>query len=172
MNAKTDESNSILGFLDKATLKLETLLVSFCLGAMIVIVLCQIFMRNVFDSGFVLGDPLVKHLVLWITFLGAGLASRRDSHIKIDIADKVLPVKARPIVRALVDLFSAVICAILARASYGFLAMERESGTTFGVTEIPVWVLELIIPIGFAIVALRFAYGGVASVVKAVRGGQ
>lgn len=131
---------------------------------MVVIVLIQIFMRNAFDSGFLLGDSLVKHLVLWITFLGAGLASRSRSHIKINLADKLLTHSVKQVVQTVVDLFSAFICGVLAYASFSFVLMEYESGTTFGITEIPVWILEAIIPVGFAIIALRFVFSAIWSI--------
>ncbi len=169
MSAQVSDSNRILKALDKAAFKLETFLVTACLGAMILIVLIQIFMRNAFDSGFLVGDSLVKHLVLWVTFIGAGLASKNKSHIKINVADNVLPEKAKPVVEAIVGLFFAAVCGILAHASYNFVVMEYESETTFGITEIPVWILEAIIPVGFAIIALRFIFGAVWSVVDMMK---
>ncbi len=169
MSTDSSESNNLLGTIDKVAFTVETFLVTVCLGAMVVIVLIQIFMRNVMDSGFVVGDPLVKHLVLWVTFIGAGLASKQRGHIRIDIADKVLPEKAKAPVEALVCFFSTGICTILAIGSYGFVMMEYESKTSFGMTEIPVWILELVIPVGFAIIALRFFFGGVLNIAKAVK---
>ena len=169
MSEQVSDSNRAFRALDKAAYALETFLVTTCLGAMVVIVLIQIFMRNAFDSGFLLGDSLVKHLVLWITFLGAGLASRSRSHIKINLVDKLLPHGAKQVAQTAVDLFSAFICGVLAHASYSFVLMEYESGTTFGITEIPVWILEAIIPLGFGIIALRFAFGAVWSIVTMVK---
>jgi TRAP-type C4-dicarboxylate transport system permease small subunit len=169
MSAPLSDSNRVLKALDKATFRLETFLVTACLGAMIIIVLIQIFMRNVFDSGFLVGDSLVKHLVLWVTFLGAGLASKNKSHIKINIVDKLLPDKVKPVLEAIVNLFSAGICAVLAHASYNFVIMELESGTTFGITEIPVWILEAIIPLGFGIIALRFLFSAAWCVVHMMK---
>ena len=165
------KQNKILAAIDKASFTLETFLVTICLGAMILIVLIQIFMRNVLDSGFMVGDPLVKHLVLWVTFIGAGLASKQGSHIRIDIAGRLLPEKAKPIVEILVSLFSSGICIILAVGSYRFLMMEYESKTTFGMTEIPVWILETVMPLGFGIIALRFVFRGLLNILKMVKHG-
>ncbi|MCP4196293.1 MAG: TRAP transporter small permease [Proteobacteria bacterium] len=169
MSAPLSDSNRVLKALDNAAFRLETFLVTACLGAMIIIVLIQIFMRNAFDSGFLVGDSLVKHLVLWVTFLGAGLASKNKSHIKINIADSLLPDKAKPVINTIVDLFSAAICGILAYASYSFVVMEFESGSTFGITEIPVWILEAIIPLGFGIIALRFVFDAARCVVHMMK---
>jgi C4-dicarboxylate transporter DctQ subunit len=161
--------NRLLKFVGKATLALETFLVTTCLGAMVIIVLCQIFMRNVFDSGFVVGDSMVKHLVLWVTFLGAGLASKKRGHIRIDVADKLFTGRAKTFIEAVVTLFSSSICAILSHASYNFVMMEYESNQTFGMTDIPVWLLESIIPVGFAIIALRFFINFITAVKRTVK---
>lgn len=170
MNTDTSMPKSTFKTADKVIRFTETLLVSVCLGGMVLITLVQIFMRNALDSGFMLGDPLIKHLVLWTTMLGAGIAARGSEHIRIDIADKVLPEKVKPAVRALVDFFSAAVCAILSTAAYKFLAMEFENKATFGMTEIPVWILEIILPLGFAIIGARFAFGGVKRIVEMAKG--
>ena len=82
MNANADSSgsNRVVKAVQRFISFLETVMVTVCLGAMVVIVLCQIFMRNVFDSGFVVGDPLVKHIVLWVTFIGASVAAKHGTH--------------------------------------------------------------------------------------------
>ncbi len=169
MVADLKKSNKLLLTIDRVSLAIETFLVTACLGAMVLIVLIQIFMRNFMDSGFVVGDPLVKHLVLWVTFIGAGLASKQGGHIKIDIAGRILPEKARPIAEALVSFFSSGICSVLVYGSYSFIMMEYESKTTFGMTEIPVWILELVIPVGFAIIALRFAFKGLSDLLGVMK---
>jgi len=90
--------------------EIEKLAVAVCLGGMVVLVLIQIILRNFYNSGIVGSDSLVKHLVLWVGFLGAGLATREKSHIRIDIASKVLPPKARAIAQIFVDVFSITVC--------------------------------------------------------------
>jgi TRAP-type C4-dicarboxylate transport system permease small subunit len=168
MSAIFAKSKKALAAVDKVVFTLETFLVTICLGAMVVIVLAQIFMRNAMDSGFMVGDPLVKHLVLWITFIGACIASKQGVHITVDIASRLLPQKIKLPIEALVNFFSAGICAILTIGAYGFLMMEHQSHTMFGTTPIPVWILELIIPIGFAIITLRFVFKGLLNISKAI----
>ena len=136
--------------------EIEKLAVAVCLGGMVVLVLIQIILRNFYNSGIVGSDSLVKHLVLWVGFLGAGLATREKSHIRIDIASKVLPPKARAIAQIFVDVFSITVCIGLVYAAYSFVSIEYETGEVMPFLEIPVWIMELIIPIGFLIIALRF----------------
>ena len=66
--------------------KAEDLIIELLLGAIIFIVLAQIFLRNIYQSGIMGGDELIRHLVLWIAFFGAAIATRSRAHVKIGSA--------------------------------------------------------------------------------------
>lgn len=148
----------------------ERMLVALCLGLMVLMVLVQIFLRNFYQSGVVGGDSLVKHLVLWVGFLGAGLATREASHIRIDIASKILPTPMKPYVQVVVDVFSIVVCSMLLYASYNFVSIEYEGRGTIPFQEIPVWIMEIVIPLGLLIITLRFAAQAVSNFLQIVKG--
>lgn len=148
----------------------EKCLVACCLGGMVLLVLIQIFLRNFFNSGIIGGDSIVKHLVLWVGFLGAGLATREGRHIRIDVASKIFPDRVKPYLQLIVDVFSVVVCAILVYASYQFVAIEYEGRGTIPFYDIPVWLMEVIIPVGFLIITSRFAYQAVLNLRKILRG--
>lgn len=149
---------------------IERMLVSACLGSMVILVLLQILLRNFYNSGIVGSDSLVKHLVLWVGFLGAGLATKEKSHIRIDIASRILPKGIKAAAQILVDLFSVAICAGLVYAAYSFVSIEYEAGETIPFLQIPVWVMELIIPAGFLVIALRFLLQLLSNVSTLVKG--
>ena len=50
----------------------------------------QVLLRNFFDGGVYWGDSAVRVMVLWVTMLGAMVASRDDSHIRIDLVGRFL----------------------------------------------------------------------------------
>lgn len=130
---------------------LLTLLVVF----MVLLAGAQILLRNVFDSGFAWAEPVLRALVLWSAMLGAVIATREDQHIGLDfIARFVSGVKLR-VARFIALAFAAVLCALMAWHSGGLVQLDREGGTD-GVLGIPAWVLELILPLGFGLMALRF----------------
>ena len=149
---------------------IEKIFVSTCLGGMVVLVLIQIILRNFYNSGIVGSDSLVKHLVLWVGFLGAGLATREKSHIRIDIASKILPDKIKKIAQILVDMFSVAICSGLVYAAYSFVSIEYGAGEVIPFLQIPVWIMELIIPVGFLIIALRFMLQLLSNISTLVKG--
>ena len=72
-------------------LSAEKLLLTASFFLMLGVAAAQIIMRNLFGSGFIWGDDLVKVIVLWVGFLGAAYASRDAKHINIDIISRFLP---------------------------------------------------------------------------------
>ena len=70
--------------------KLEDALLVTLLLSMVGIATTQVLLRNLFDSGFYWGDSLVRVIVLWVALVGAMIASRNDSHIRIDLASRFL----------------------------------------------------------------------------------
>jgi len=138
------------------------------LSAMIVLAAAQIALRNIWESGIVWGDPLTKVLVLWVALLGAMTATRDGRHINIDLLSRFLPPKAKTASRLITDLFTAVVCAVLAYHAARLLLIDREAGT-LAFTSVPTWVCELIIPIGFGVMALRFLSAFLLAAYKLLR---
>ena len=135
--------------------RIEDLILAVLLSTMIGMAAFQILFRNLFDAGIVWGDVLVRILVLWLGLGGALVATRKDKHIRIDIINRYLPESIKPIVETAVKLFSAAVCALVAYSSLQFVLAELTLGEmAFG--KVPVWVCEAIIPISFAVIALRY----------------
>jgi TRAP-type C4-dicarboxylate transport system permease small subunit len=115
----------------------------------------QIVLRNLFDSGISWSDPLLRVLVLWVGMLGAMIATQQDKHIRIDLLSRYLSPAWRGHAAHLNNLFSGVVCTLLAWHSGRFVYFEWQDGNML-INDIPTWVAEAILPFGFAIMALRF----------------
>lgn len=116
----------------------------------------QILLRNVFHSGLIWIEPLTRHLVLWLGFVGAVVATGQMRHIQMDVFGRLLPHHLRLGVLRFTCLMAAVVCAILSRAAWLYLRDEAAFGSR-GFLGIPVWELTAVIFLGFAVMAARFA---------------
>ena len=132
----------------------DTILISL-LTLMISMAVAQIVLRNLFGSGIVWGDVLVRILVLWIGLVGAMAASRKGNHICIDVITRYLPERVSHVTDGVVNLFTSVICAIVTWHSFQFVRMEFEYGGN-AFAQVPTWICESIIPFAFAVIALRY----------------
>jgi len=122
---------------------------------MISMAVLQIFMRNMFDSGIIWGDALVRVLVLWIGLMGAMIASRNNHHISIDVLSKYLPKQIKKLTNLIIFIFTSLICGVMAYFSLIFVIMEKQD-SFMAFANIPAWACESIIPIAFAIISLRY----------------
>lgn len=141
--------------IDNILEKIESLFLILILTTMIVLAILQIILRNFFSTSIFWGDIVLRHLVLWIGFIGASLATKEGKHINIDVLSKLLSQNSKRIIQIISNFFASVICFFLMRAAIRFIGMEREGGSVLFST-VPVWIAQIILAIGFAIMMLRF----------------
>lgn len=145
----------LLKKIDHGLASFENVLIIVTLGLMVILSFLQVLLRNLFDTGILWGDIFLRHLVLWVGFIGASLATREKRHIHIDILSRFVPKKWMTVIQTLIDIVSILICIVLAKASYVFLSFEIEANTIL-FENIPSWYFQIILPIGFALIAFRF----------------
>ena len=107
-----------------------------------------------------MGDTLLRHLVLWVGFLGAALAAVDRRQFAMDAFVRLLPAGPRRWVRAAVHLVSSAACAFLFSAAWKFVRDERASPSTLfsaGGAAVPAWALEVILPAGFLLLLFHTA---------------
>ncbi len=125
------------------------------LSAMIALAATQILMRNLFDSGFIWIDPLLRVLVLWLGLLGATVATRDNKHIRIDLLNKLFTPNTHCLIQAVVGQISAWTCLVIGWYGLGWIRLDYEDGMT-AFAGIPAWMLEIIVPLSFALIGLRY----------------
>jgi TRAP-type C4-dicarboxylate transport system permease small subunit len=125
------------------------------LATMIGLAAYQVIARNLFDSGVMWGDGLVRVLVLWVTLLGGMVASRYDEHIRMDLAGRFLSVRGDRLRQRLTSAFTAAICGLFAWHSARFVWLDYQDGVT-AFAAVPAWVCESIMPFGATVMCLRY----------------
>ncbi len=134
----------------------EDALLALLLTSMIGVAATQVLLRNFFDTGLYWGDSAVRVMVLWVAMLGAMVASRNDEHIRIDLAGRYLPERVRPHVARVVNFAVFALLCVFAWYSAEFVRYEYEDQTV-AFASVPAWMCELIMPVGAAVMAIRYA---------------
>ena len=134
---------------------LEIWLIATLVLALVLLSGLQIVLR-LLDHGLVWLDPLLRVLVIWVALLGAVAAAGLDKHINLDIVGRLLKGKALRAARIVAFGFAALMSLVMLRASLGLIAVDRESATML-MDQVPTWWAELILPVAFGLLALRFA---------------
>mgnify|MGYP001043035174 FL=1 len=117
----------------------------------------ELFLRTVFGTGITGSSEYVQHLALWVGFLGAALASREGRHLSLSAGITIVPKQYQRLTNSLASLVSTAVAAGLFWGSYLLVAAEMESAARVG-SLIPVWMVQLILPISFALITWRFIW--------------
>jgi TRAP-type C4-dicarboxylate transport system permease small subunit len=137
--------------------RLEDGLLVLLMAGLLIVAFAQILLRNLFSVALPWADPLMRHLVLWAGFSGALIAARLDRHIAIDALSRFFSPRQRCLAGFITHLFSAFVCLVLAWTAIQFLSDERASGTR-AFFDLPTWQLQLVFPLSFGLLAVRFAH--------------
>ena len=147
--------------------RLEEMILVSLLLAMISLAFAQIVLRNGFDDGIVWADSLLRIMVLWIALIGAVVASRDQRHINIDLISRFLPPVGKRVAGVVSALFTMLICVALAWYSFDFVKMEYESPSP-AFAQVPTWLCESIMPIAFALMAIRYFIHGLRMAIMGI----
>lgn len=134
----------------------EDLVLMSLLGGLVLLAAAQILMRNLLGAGLPWADPLLRLLVLWLALAGALAATRENKHIRIDLLSRFLPDRFALWTHRLTSAFAAIVCAFLAWHGGRLVWFEYQDGT-LAAPGVPAWAAELVIPLGFGLMAMRFA---------------
>ncbi len=148
--------------------RVEDALLVILLTAMIIMASTQILLRNLFDTGFVWIDPLLRVLVLWLGLLGATVATRNNKHISIDLLSRFIKPNTYCLVQSGVAQISAWTCLVIAWYGLNWIRLDYEDAVTSFVG-IPAWMLEVVIPAAFALIGLRYLLVSVFWVKQCIR---
>lgn len=145
----------VLHRIDEFLATLEQTLSVVFLAAMVLLAFLQVLLRNLWGFGLPWVDILLRHMVLWLGIVGASLATRMKRHIRIDVLPRHFPLRLQQIVERGILLFAAVVSILLGLGAVDLVQQEWATGSVaFG--SVPVWVLQLVLPVGFAVLAFRF----------------
>ena len=115
----------------------------------------QVVLRNFFDSGLYWSDSLVRVAVLWVALVGAMVASRDDSHIRIDLVSRLVSPAYKHWVERLTRLFTFIVLCLFTWGCGNFVYYEYvDEAIAFG--DVPAWMLEVIMPVGGGVMAVRY----------------
>lgn len=134
-------------------IQIEKLFAGLSLLILLVLSVSQVIMRNFFELGFSDIDVISRHLVLFITFMGAALASEGNKHIKIDCISAAMTSALRERLKLPLVIISSFICAIFFWYAFQFWLDEKQYAPD---NEQLALYMALILPVGFLVLSLHF----------------
>ncbi len=168
-----------LARIDKAIARFEGWLLILFLSLMVSLTFLQVILRslfiyahlgwaNEFMGSLDWAEPFVRLLVLWVSFLGASLVTGENKHIKIDLFTQIIPASWLPALDVLLSLAGALVTALMLKASLFYVGTEMSFGGNLFLN-LPNWVGQLILPVGFLLICFRFLVRGLSSALAILR---
>ena len=145
--------------MSRALRLVEDLVAAAALAGMVLLPLLEIAARRVLGVGIPAAGPIVQHLVLWVAFLGAAIAARDDKLLALATGTFIPEGRVRRAASIFAGAVASCVAGLLAWGAVQLVLTERETGATIG-AHIPVWTTQLVLPIGFVLIALRLVRRG------------
>lgn len=123
------------------------------LAVMAILVFGNVVLRYVFGLSLSWVEELTRYMMIWLTWLGAGLALREGAHIAIDTLQQALPEIGARLLRttvllAMIGFFGAL---VWLGWRYSVFAWQQETA----VLRLPAGLVYLAIPIGSVLMLLH-----------------
>lgn len=138
------------------------------MGTMVVVVTMQIFARYVLGDSLSWSDELARFLMIWITFLFAGISFRRGEMIAIEALSEKLPKLARSVLTVAGSLCSIILFGLL--AWFGYSYAEWNMVQTSSALQVPLYFVYLAVPVGCGLMIPHIMVGTFLSVRKLMAG--
>lgn len=135
----------------------EALIVSVLAIGMMVLPVLQSLLRRLFDKDIPGAALYVQHATLWIGFLGAVLAAAGGKHLGLSTTNFMARGRLRSAAEWLANACFMVVTVFLAYASARLVAAEQAGNKDALPGGLPVWWSEMIMPVCFALMAVRVA---------------
>jgi TRAP-type C4-dicarboxylate transport system permease small subunit len=164
----TEEKKSAFAFLAR----LEEGILMLILVGMVILSFIQIMLRNIFGIGLIWIDPLVRQMLLWVTLVGAMVATRGHNHITVDAISRYLPSgRIKSSTGFICDAFATIVCALLTHSTFRVFHMEFQDPLGgYIMPGLPLWASLLTMPIAFGVMTLRFLRLSILSLMHTVKG--
>lgn len=136
--------------------RIEELLVVVMLALMTLLTFMQVVMRYGFNSGFTWALELTTVFFAVMIFVGISYGVRVGAHIGVDALIKRFPSGLRRATSIVIVLLCLLYAGLVIYGSWVYVSKMKIVGVELDDLSIPIWVVRSILPLGFALLALRF----------------
>jgi C4-dicarboxylate transporter DctQ subunit len=140
---------------DRVLTWIENSLAALALGGATVIAIAGVIMRYVFGDGIFWSEEAVIFLVILSTFIGAVITLRHNEHVNVDIMPALLGERGKWVFAMLGTLLLVIYCGVIGAYAWILIFEPAASNTITPSLKLPLWVVELSLPIGLTLMFLR-----------------
>lgn len=137
--------------------KLEAFAASACYGLVAFALVLDVLARELFNHSIFGIQRAAVYLVIATAYLGMGLATGENKHLRPRFADGWLPASWQTGLKRLSDLVATILFALMGYLSLQLVATSFQWQDQASMLNIPLWTLQWVMPYGFLSCSLRYA---------------
>ena len=137
---------TILRFLDRILTFFEEWTLFLTVMVALLSLFANVVLRYVFDYSLAWSEELVRNVIIYTTFIGAVVAVKNRSMIKIDAAVQLVPWLKAPL-NLFSNIMSLIFSVMMIYFGYKMASLMQQTGQKTIIMEIPMVYMYLIIPI-------------------------
>lgn len=146
----------MIGGLDAVIARLEAVILAYGVLLMFLNTFGNVIGRYVFGQSLYFTEELNQVLIVLVTFVGLGYATRRGRHIRMSAFYDTLGDRARKGLMVVICLGTAAVMAWLAWLAASYVVSVADSGRVTPALRVPLYLTYLWVPLGFAITAMQY----------------
>lgn len=136
--------------------RVNAFIIGLMMIVMFVLVFTNVVTRYCFGFSIATAEEISTFLMIWVTYLGAGLALREGRHASIDFFQDLLGPKVKQLIRTVLGIVLVIFFALL--CWYGVKFSYFGWGVETIATQIPKGIPYLGIPIGAALFIIHLIF--------------
>ena len=146
----------MLDSIEKSLVAINRWVLILLLLAMAIIIFANVVLRYTTGDSIIWAEEVARHMMIWVAFLGAGLALRFGGHVAIDNLHRAVSTRMARMMRSVVLLGLSAFFIFMAVASSDYVWRTRFQTTA--ATDIPISFIYAAMPVGFVLVLVHLAF--------------
>ncbi len=146
----------ILNVVDRGLETFERYVLGYGIILMAINTIANVFGRNLFNQSIYFSEELNQFLIVLVTWVGLGYASRKGRHIRMSAIYDQLGHSLQKVMMTVIAAVTGGIMFVLAYYSIHYVGGLVERGTVTPALRVPIWITFMWVPIGFIITGIQY----------------
>ena len=148
----------------QTAVRIENTVALLAMAGIIVLPLGEIVLRKWFATGIPGAAPFAQHLTMWVGMLGAAIAARDGKLLTLATGEFLAHSRTAHAAKFIAAVVGSAVSALFAVGGVNLVKIDRLEAAEIA-AGIPVWVADLVLPFGFALIALRLVWNASTNMV-------
>jgi C4-dicarboxylate transporter, DctQ subunit len=135
--------------------KFEEIVSSCALGAMVTIIILQVFQRYILQHSLDWPEELARYLFVFAVYIGSSFAASEKRHLEVTIVRTVFGLKIGHYFTLVAYFITVVFCCIMFFWGISMVQFVADSNQVAPALQFPMWIAYSCIPLGFFLMTIR-----------------